>query len=301
MHNDGKFIEARARRILTQRLPSALYRQSHELEIESWEVPGEPVSFDAARQASYSRFQPGTRWGKPWGTTWFRVTGVVPTNWEISKSFPLELEVDLGFLKTQPGFQAEALIWSPAGKILKALEPRNRAARLDLSPGDRVDFFLEAASNPDIAQDWSFRKTEMGHKSTAGSEALYRFQHARIALLDLEVWEYSHDVDVLLGLVQQLPTDSPRRAEILRSIEASLDELDVEEVSNTVGAARARLQDVLKKPAYASAHTVHAVGHAHIDSAWLWPLRETRRKVARTFSNALDLIDRTEKLIFAAS
>ena len=27
-------------------------------------------------------------------------------------------------------------------------------------------------------------------------------------------------------------------------------------------------------------HRAHAGGHAHIDSAWLWPIRETRRKVA---------------------
>jgi alpha-mannosidase len=37
---------------------------------------------------------------------------------------------------------------------------------------------------------------------------------------------------------------------------------------------------------------VIAVGHAHLDTAWLWPLRETRRKVLRTFANALDLLDR---------
>ena len=27
------------------------------------------------------------------------------------------------------------------------------------------------------------------------------------------------------------------------------------------------------------------VGHAHIDSAWLWPQRETIRKSSRTFAN----------------
>jgi alpha-mannosidase len=46
---------------------------------------------------------------------------------------------------------------------------------------------------------------------------------------------------------------------------------------------------------------VHAVGHAHIDSAWLWPVRETVRKVARTFANVLDLMDTDEEFVFAAS
>ena len=34
----------------------------------------------------------------------------------------------------------------------------------------------------------------------------------------------------------------------------------------------------------ASQHQVHAVGHCHIDTAWLWPYRETKRKIARSWS-----------------
>ncbi|HLK25324.1 MAG TPA: glycoside hydrolase family 38 C-terminal domain-containing protein [Caulobacteraceae bacterium] len=34
------------------------------------------------------------------------------------------------------------------------------------------------------------------------------------------------------------------------------------------------------------------VGHAHIDTAWLWPIEETRRKVRRTFSTVVDLLKR---------
>src|SRR5581483_893991 len=36
---------------------------------------------------------------------------------------------------------------------------------------------------------------------------------------------------------------------------------------------------------------VTAVGHAHIDTAWLWPLRETVRKCARTFATAVTLME----------
>ncbi|PLV60513.1 alpha-mannosidase [Thermotoga sp. KOL6] len=33
--------------------------------------------------------------------------------------------------------------------------------------------------------------------------------------------------------------------------------------------------------------TVHLVGHAHIDYAWLWPVEETKRKILRTFANSV--------------
>ena len=48
-------------------------------------------------------------------------------------------------------------------------------------------------------------------------------------------------------------------------------------------------------------HVVTAVGHAHIDTAWEWPLREGRRKVARSWSTQLALMDRFPEYVFAAS
>jgi alpha-mannosidase len=301
MHKEEKFIEARAHRILTQKLPDALYRDSVNLELSSWVVPDEPVPFEHAISQTFTPFENGSRWGKPWGTTWLKVEGVVPKEWKLDNSVQLELEVDLGFTVTQPGFQAEALVWTPQGKIIKAVEPRNRAVKLNLKPGEKIDLYLEAASNPDVARDWSYRKTEMGHKSTAGTDFQYQLQHVRVGLLDLEVWNLIHDLDVLLNVAKQLSVDSPRRSEILRAIESSLDAIDLDAISQTAKSARDILKPILQSPASPSAHTVHAVGHAHIDTAWLWPLRETRRKVARTFSNALDLIDQSEGFVFAAS
>jgi alpha-mannosidase len=42
-------------------------------------------------------------------------------------------------------------------------------------------------------------------------------------------------------------------------------------------------------------------GHAHIDLAWLWPVAETRRKVRRTFSSVLHLMDQYDDFTFNQS
>ena len=47
--------------------------------------------------------------------------------------------------------------------------------------------------------------------------------------------------------------------------------------------------------------SVIAVGHAHIDTAWLWPVAETRRKVRRSWATALRLMDRYDDFRFTAS
>jgi alpha-mannosidase len=51
----------------------------------------------------------------------------------------------------------------------------------------------------------------------------------------------------------------------------------------------------------ATAARVTAVGHAHIDTAWLWPLRETVRKCARTFATAVSLMEDFPEYRFVCS
>ena len=91
------------------------------------------------------------------------------------------------------------------------------------------------------------------------------------------------------------------RLEILHALDRMVDAVDPDDVAGTASAGRAALADVLSRPAYASAHRLEAVGHAHLDSAWLWPVRETVRKCARTFLNVVALAREYPELVFACS
>ena len=44
-----------------------------------------------------------------------------------------------------------------------------------------------------------------------------------------------------------------------------------------------------------------AIGHGHLDMAWLWPLRETRRKAARTYTRALNTIEDRDGYLYGTS
>ena len=48
-------------------------------------------------------------------------------------------------------------------------------------------------------------------------------------------------------------------------------------------------------------HVITALGHAHIDTAWEWPLREGRRKCARSWSTQIELMDAYPDYVFACS
>ena len=80
--------------------------------------------------------------------------------------------------------------------------------------------------------------------------------------------------------------ESPEPAFVLRQAQLSI---------------RDALEEAIGDARLDTTHQVTAVGHAHIDSAWEWPLREGKRKVARSWSTALALMDEYPDYVFAAS
>lgn len=300
MHNDRAVTEARLKRVLQERIRPAIHPESVPLTVGMWQAPGEPVPVAEGLAAPRTPIEVGAAWGPPWGTSWFTVTGTVPPGWA---GRTVEALLDLGFDENMPGFQCEGLVYRPDGSPVKGLNPRNQWVRIGapVAGGEAVELHIEAASNPVILDYHPFRPTELGDRETAGSEPQYRLARMDLAVFDETVWELVQDLEVLGELMTELPEDSPRRWEILRAVERALDAVDLQDVGATAGRARERLADVLAAPAHASAHRISAVGHSHIDSAWLWPLRETVRKVARTTSNMTALLEDDPDFVFAMS
>ncbi|MEU4658976.1 glycoside hydrolase family 38 C-terminal domain-containing protein [Streptomyces sp. NPDC023723] len=297
MHDTTAQIEKRVERFVRERLAPAAERRHRALDVTAWEVPDEPVPFAEAVRQEFTPVAPGTPWSRPWGTTWFRVTGEIPEGWG-GPEVALELVVDLGFSARQPGFQAEGLVYRPDGTVVKGVEPLNAA--VPVGPGP-VDLYVEAAANPDVGGHHFYLPTPLGDKRTAGTEPIYALRRADLVERDLTVDALLRDCWTLTGLLGELERSLPRRAEVLRALERMCDAVDPDRVAGTAAAGRAALADVLSSPACPSAHRVVAVGHAHIDSAWLWPTRETIRKCARTFSNVLALMDEYPDFVFACS
>lgn len=299
MHDDRTLVEARIDRILRERVLPAVYGETAPLQTEVWHAPGEPVPAAEGIAADYRPLQgPQEAWGPAWRTSWFHVTGRVPEAWA---GRAVEAVIDLGFAQGQAGFSAEGLVHRPDGTAVKGLNPLNTWVRIadEAEGGEEIDLYVEAAANPNVSFNAA---TYQGDIETASAEPLYRVRRIELATFDEEVWHLVQDVEVLHGLMHALPFEDPRRWTVLRALEDALDTtLDLQDVSGSAAAARAVLAPVLASPAVPTAHRVSAVGHAHIDSAWLWPLRETVRKVGRTVANVTALMDDHPELVFAMS
>ena len=300
MHDDRTLVEARLRRVVHQRINPAIHGARVPLVVSKWEAPGEPVTAADAATKQYEPFGIGQPFGRPWGTTWFRMSGTVPADWA---GRAVDAVIDLGF-SNSPGFQSEGLMWAldDRGEWVpqRGLHPLNRDVTVSLSAqgGETVDYVVEAASNPPIAPD---RPDPNSDLPTASTAPMYVLARAELVVVNTEVAALRHDIRALSGLMKQLPLDQPRRHEILRALEAMLDRLVLDDIVGSAPAARAELAEVLSRPAVPSAHRISAIGHAHIDSAWLWPIRETVRKCARTFSNVLALMEQYPEFRFGCS
>ncbi|MBF9069154.1 alpha-mannosidase [Streptacidiphilus fuscans] len=300
MHDDRRMTEARIRKLLDRVVRPALYSATRPLALSAWQVDGEPVPVAEALTADYQPFALGSSWGGPWSTTWLRARAEIPEAWAGRR---VEAVFDLGFdLSRGPGGQAEGLVHDAHGSPIQGLHPYHRSVLLSPSAtaAERVDLLVELAANPWIVGS-AGRNTHFGSLKTAGTEHLYRLGQAEIAVREEDVWHLIHDIEVLDELMHELPERSSRRHEILHALRRAADAVDPTDVAGTAATARDRLADVLARPAHASAHTVAAVGHAHIDSAWLWPVRETVRKCARTFTNMTTLAQEYPELVFACS
>ncbi|MCA1223765.1 alpha-mannosidase [Streptomyces sp. 8L] len=300
MHDDRSLVEARLKRVLDERIRPAVYPEAVPMEVAVWTAPGEPVPVAEGLAAEPSPVSVGDRWGAPWGTSWFRVRGTVPAAWA---GRTVEALLDLGFDENMPGFQCEGLVYRPDGTPVKGLNPRNQWVRVAerAEGGEDVRLHIEAASNPVLLDYHPFLPTPLGDKETAGSDPLYRIARMDLAVFDETVWQLVIDLEVLGELMAELPVEGSRRWEILRAVDRALDAVDLQDVNGTAAAARAELAGVLAEPAHPAAHRISAVGHAHIDSAWLWPLRETVRKVARTTSNMTALLEDEPEFVFTMS
>ncbi|MFD6175506.1 MULTISPECIES: alpha-mannosidase [unclassified Isoptericola] len=315
MHSHPQQTLDRLERVLRERIQPQVHLPLAGVTLHAWQVDGdgEPVPAGHAigfaplpgrATPRYEPFQEGSTWGPAWSTTWFRVEGRVP----VDAPEVVELCVDLGWEAHSVGGHGEALVHRADGSVVKALHPRHGTLRLR-GPGahDRLvdsdgsfTLYVEAAANPLVLGLPPFEVTDVGDKDTAASFAPYVLRSAAVCEFRTETWELVRDLEVVGGLAGEVPSEDPRYWRLVDALGRALDAFDHTDPA-TATAARAELAEVLAQPAHASAHRITAVGHAHIDTAWLWPLRETRRKVARTVSNVLALMDSDPSLVYAMS
>jgi alpha-mannosidase len=163
--------------------------------------------------------------------------------------------------------RSEATLWQD-GRVLQGLNPLHPAAPVEGS-----------AWQVELACNGLFGRTDEPAE----------LRRCELARFDAEAWRVYHDFETLRAL--EAGTDDVAWAGLLRA--------ELERFADTGDAS---ILTALYEHRNAShAHELRAIGHAHLDTAWLWPLAESRRKAVRSFSTATRLMETYPEYRFACS
>lgn len=234
-------------------------------------------------QWRHFRVGPGAVWGEEAFdvTVWFRTAVRIPQSMK-GKTVALRLH---------PG--GESLCYLN-GKPDQGLDENRRIVRLveRAKGGERYAVVLESYNSAHWTP-WS------GH--------VRQFDQAELVTIDRTVWDFYWDLRVALETYQVLETNtshSHRLIQLLAQAAALVEPnacgtpIYTEQIQKASRFLRKGLQSFQGSAGWG---TITLTGHAHIDTAWLWPLRETRRKCARTFSSVLKYMETYPEYCFSQS
>ncbi|MBK4349066.1 alpha-mannosidase [Lacisediminihabitans changchengi] len=237
----------------------------------------EPIAFADLDRSAFTPLRPGATFGRTLDCAWLRITGEIPA----------DSEGNVVML----GIRGEGLIYLPDGTVVDAISRVFQQGDLPHSGGRfRPLHQVRVAPGPiEIYADVAYNGWllyELGRGTYHG---------AFLGRRDDETYSLYYDYLTLLVLARST-TDAPLTANLRLALKTAWSRF----TAHDIPAARAALAPHLAATSE-SDFVYSAVGHGHLDMAWLWPLRETRRKAARTYTRALNTIDATPDYLYGTS
>lgn len=246
----------------------------HPLSISVVSFDGRP-RLDEVRALPEDAFQPveiGWRWGPVWSTTWFRLRAEVPGSLGGRR---VDLRFDSG---------TEALAWRDDAPWHGFDFNRDRGPWLETAAGgESIDILVEAACNMPLGIStfwWDHPELHARWKEAKPG----RLAAAELVAFDDVAWRFVEAWDLARRTLLAQPAESPRARSLEIGLRSVLGRIPADDPRPALDELQGELDALLLGDASDTGTTCIAVGHAHIDTAWLWPLAETRRKCLRTFA-----------------
>ncbi|GLX66701.1 alpha-mannosidase [Paenibacillus glycanilyticus] len=227
-------------------------------------VTGERLSYSDIGSHSFETIRPGERWGSNWTYAWLRGTIVTPKE---AAGKRLVVLADFG---------SEATLYVN-GKVSGALDLQHDDVTLTRNAREGETFELAA-------------EAYAGHSDrqpVLGTSYLCLFQE--------EVYQFFLDLECLWQVLQHTDANALRASEINRCLTEVIAAFDLglqdDKLVDQANNCRKRMEPLLACVNGSTSPLLFLMGQSHLDIAWLWPIEETKRKIARTMSNQLALMD----------
>ena len=275
-----------SRRIFKEVMRPLIYSKITDLDYEIY-LSKEPVSFDKMKNKIFKKVNKNKSWGHDlFDCAWFHVTKDLK-NVEVDSSTCIEFDIN-----------GEALLVDSFGEPVKGFTNGSSGFDRELSePGklyypiykyindNKLDLYFDCAYNDlfgEIKEDGKVKSIALVKK-------------------DEQMYEICQDYDVLLTLLENIDFKN-KYFNILFDGITKVRDLFWYGEKNAKDKAKEVLNNLLSiKGDNNHLPKIHALGHAHLDLAWLWPIRESKRKAVRTLTNVFYLIEKYPNFTFVVS
>jgi alpha-mannosidase len=268
-------------------LGSRIYTSFFPVNLSVYSAPGR-ISYAHAMQGEYRPAGIGEMFGPPWSTHWYKIEIEIPPEWHDQEVHLLWDSCSEGCIWRE-GQPVQGLTGSSNGFIMDLLRGEYILTKKAVG-GEKIELFIESAVNGLFGvPENDPRLLQLG-----------LLKQAEIAVFDRAAWDLLWDFRIVADMATHLAPNTPRGGQALSIANTMVNMIKLDDPS-TWPAARSTAALFLSDHNGSGQHNLSAVGHAHIDTAWLWPLAETRRKCVRTFSTALEYMDQYPEYKFACS
>ncbi len=236
--------------------------------------------------SAWAEFKTGSLWGGPDQIHWFRAMVEIPAEWRSENL---------------------ALLLTPGSGQEGGLAGSETLAFIDGAPVQGLD-----ANHHQIhlLPEWAEKgEVQVALKAYSGLRSMHqRFKTAALVKINEAAEDFYFRALACLETIQILPEGDFDRENLLLFLNGAINSIDFrkpgsEQFYQSVAGANENLRAELAdyKPAKENQPKITAVGHSHIDVAWLWRLIQTREKSSRTFSTVNHLMRQYPEYQFVQS
>ncbi|MEO0801066.1 MAG: glycoside hydrolase family 38 C-terminal domain-containing protein [Cyanobacteria bacterium J06642_2] len=240
-----------------------------------WGCEGDDASKDALEPRSLDRDPPLLLWPQNRTPIYLKQTWTVPNTWQ-------GVSVTGAMLRFKVAWWADWAAIDMNGTRIQEGDLFDRDCRL----------LLTDSAAP--GQTWTFELNlkSPGHDTGALQTSMLLWEWRD---RPCDPGKFADELAVLRAYESQLNIQTVAWDDAVSELERSLAEPFDDSLFQTLAEVR---QALLPLGQQLKQRTVHFLGNAHLDVAWLWPIAETRDVAERTFESALNLQQQYPELIF---
>ncbi|CUM62965.1 uncharacterized protein PRCAT00000525001 [Priceomyces carsonii] len=237
----------------------------------------------------------GYSFGPSWKTFWFKIEWEIPKKWLKDSTEEIDFEWDCN---------NEGLIYDKDGMPLQAFSGGGERTLFKLPKKYWIStkqlFYLEIACNGMFGN---------GDNGTPDPNRYFQLSKCDLVLPNVTARKLFWDFWILGDAARELSGSLWQKYQANEVCNQIMNVFDPNDVSS-VQKGRDLAQKLLGKNIDSdnvydvnklNRIDVYGVGNCHIDTAWLWPFAETKRKIVRSWTSQLKIADDYPEYIFVAS